>query len=149
MGGQKQSSMAAKKKSPVENPTGPADCSRPHLVIPCRVAPQHCPTPFHQAGDNLYDKPDVEVINESLAGKWKPIAAPPKSRGEIDIVAGPPQGGLTRRVDWSAPTYILLAANADWLTSAELQCSRLNNSMRGKKDFRKSRLTNPLTKDFT
>ena len=37
--------------------------TRPDLVIPCRVAPQHCSAPFHQAS-LLYHKDSGDVTGE-------------------------------------------------------------------------------------
>jgi hypothetical protein len=68
MRGQKQSLMDAKKKALLEIQQGWADCFRPHLVIPRWVAPQHCPTSFHQAGEILSDKRCLRVTEESSAG---------------------------------------------------------------------------------
>ena len=50
MTGQKNTWWDGSKKGPESEDPGPADSFlRPGLAIPCRVAPQQSPTPFHQA----------------------------------------------------------------------------------------------------
>jgi hypothetical protein len=50
MAGQGKSCFGVKRKSlwTVGRPEAAGDFPRPGLVIPCRVAPQQSPTPFHQ-----------------------------------------------------------------------------------------------------
>ena len=49
MKGQKNDSTAEQVRGTAAPEPVRVDSPRPHLVIPCWVAPQHCPTPFHQA----------------------------------------------------------------------------------------------------
>ena len=47
--GQKNECLPSKKGRGIRAPAHAGSFSRPGLAIPCWVAPQHCPTPFHPA----------------------------------------------------------------------------------------------------
>jgi len=133
MGDQKQSSMTAQKKALSEIQQGRGDCSRPHLVIPCWVARQHCPTPFHQAGDILFEKNTHRVTSHQRiigAPETNCRAAQTTRRDRCSRWASLRRTYPSRRLIRLTLFFLPLAA---WLTSLSSSCSRLNNSLRGTK----------------